>query len=449
MIKELTLDDNNDGVLDRTLQFKYDAFNNRVKKIEISAISTIITYYIRNVSGELISIYEDNGSTVLRKATCTSQGIDYAEEHLSSGGVYKRIIGSKAFELKDQLGNVRLVINDCKEPSSTTAFAVNVIQQADYYSFGSLLYGRNNTADYTFGFNGKERDDEILGANNCYDFGSRIYDARIARFLSLDRYSQKFPHEGNYNFASNKPINAIDINGDSTYLVMYGASYLNFTQKGKSHDVGSGFKRSAEALKRKIENSSGFDQNRDQVVLVYAPSAYRFREAVNQEYESGKIASLTVFSHGYAYSETNGTNTGGASLGGEMPGELRPDGTTVSEGDAYSQLNDYDLRELNGNTVLSLDADNFESSARATFYGCWIGGGAKWSSEDIKSYAFGQRVANNLGITVYAFTGSGMFKTDGAGKNIYDGTMIRAEDRYNQKTKLSTFKSNEDPVTPK
>lgn len=53
--------------------------------------------------------------------------------------------------------------------------------------FGSLISDRSWTAtgrNYRHGFNGKEKDFET--ANDDYDFGARIYDGRLARWLSLD-----------------------------------------------------------------------------------------------------------------------------------------------------------------------------------------------------------------------------------------------------------------------
>ncbi len=39
---------------------------------------------------------------------------------------------------------------------------------------------------YRYGFNGKESDDEIKGEGNQQDYGMRIYDTRLGRFLSVD-----------------------------------------------------------------------------------------------------------------------------------------------------------------------------------------------------------------------------------------------------------------------
>ncbi|MEO6302500.1 MAG: RHS repeat-associated core domain-containing protein, partial [Bacteroidia bacterium] len=60
--------------------------------------------------------------------------------------------------------------------------------------------------EYRYGFNGQEKDDEIEGKGNSYDFGDRIYDARICRWLSLDPMMKKYAGLTPYNFTFNNPI---------------------------------------------------------------------------------------------------------------------------------------------------------------------------------------------------------------------------------------------------
>jgi len=45
------------------------------------------------------------------------------------------------------------------------------------------------------------------------DYGMRIYDATLGRFLSVDPISNKYPMLTPYQFASNKPITSIDLDG--------------------------------------------------------------------------------------------------------------------------------------------------------------------------------------------------------------------------------------------
>ncbi|OFY83915.1 MAG: hypothetical protein A3F72_07920 [Bacteroidetes bacterium RIFCSPLOWO2_12_FULL_35_15] len=75
--------------------------------------------------------------------------------------------------------------------------------------------GRNFTSanGYRYGYNGKEKDDEVKGAGNSYNYGFRIYDPRIGRFLSVDPLSNNFAYYTPYQYAGNKPIAYIDLDG--------------------------------------------------------------------------------------------------------------------------------------------------------------------------------------------------------------------------------------------
>lgn len=80
--------------------------------------------------------------------------------------------------------------------------------------FGSPMDGRTFSSDkYRFGFNGKEKDDEIQGDGNACDFGSRIYDSRLGRWLSLDPEMSKYPAISPYAFSLNSPLMFNDPDG--------------------------------------------------------------------------------------------------------------------------------------------------------------------------------------------------------------------------------------------
>src|SRR5687768_13237003 len=84
----------------------------------------------------------------------------------------------------------------------------------NHYSFGMLMPGRTYTSvGYRAGFNGKESDNEVSGSGNQYDYGFRIYNPRLGRFLSVDPLSKSFPWWTPYQFAGNMPIAAIDLDG--------------------------------------------------------------------------------------------------------------------------------------------------------------------------------------------------------------------------------------------
>jgi len=67
--------------------------------------------------------------------------------------------------------------------------------------------------DYRYGFNGKEKDDEVKGEGNHFDYGMRNYDSRLGRFFSIDPLSPLFSFLTPYQFASNRPIDGNDLDG--------------------------------------------------------------------------------------------------------------------------------------------------------------------------------------------------------------------------------------------
>jgi RHS repeat-associated protein len=67
---------------------------------------------------------------------------------------------------------------------------------------------------YRYGFNGKENDNEVKGVEGSQqDYGMRIYDPRIGRFLSVDPITSYYPWYTPYQFAGNKPISHVDLDG--------------------------------------------------------------------------------------------------------------------------------------------------------------------------------------------------------------------------------------------
>jgi RHS repeat-associated protein len=70
------------------------------------------------------------------------------------------------------------------------------------------------TTGYRYGFNGKENDNEVKGEGNQQDYGMRIFDPRLGKFLSVDKLTSKYPELTPYQFASNRPIDGSDLDGN-------------------------------------------------------------------------------------------------------------------------------------------------------------------------------------------------------------------------------------------
>ena len=85
---------------------------------------------------------------------------------------------------------------------------------SNYYPFGSTLPTRSwsdVSRTYRYGFNSKEKDFET--ANDAYDFGARIYDGRLGRWLSVDPYSIEYVSFSSYCYTANSPITFYDYSG--------------------------------------------------------------------------------------------------------------------------------------------------------------------------------------------------------------------------------------------
>jgi RHS repeat-associated protein len=81
--------------------------------------------------------------------------------------------------------------------------------------------GKGGAGIYRYGFNGMEKDDEVKGSGNSYDFGARIYDPRVGRFLSLDPHQKKYTDLSPYIYAELNPIAKVDVDGKYALFVHF------------------------------------------------------------------------------------------------------------------------------------------------------------------------------------------------------------------------------------
>ena len=122
--------------------------------------------------------------------------------------------------MSNHLGHVLVTISDRKiqvsdngQPATVSYYTADVVNATDYYPGGMQQPGRVfNSSSYRYGFNGKENDPEI----KTQDYGFRIYDYRLAKFLSVDPLTKEYPELTPYQFASNTPIKAVDLDGLET-----------------------------------------------------------------------------------------------------------------------------------------------------------------------------------------------------------------------------------------
>jgi len=100
---------------------------------------------------------------------------------------------------------------------------------------------------YRYGFNGKEKDQSGEFGLTSYDYGFRIYNPAIAKFLSVDPLTASYPWYTPYQFAGNKPIMASDLDGLEEKIEIYGPNdnvpnIISVEQEGGINTIENFFK---------------------------------------------------------------------------------------------------------------------------------------------------------------------------------------------------------------
>ncbi|MBK9421757.1 MAG: hypothetical protein IPN44_12020 [Flavobacteriales bacterium] len=225
------------------MSFGYGADGQRITKtVGDPTAGGYREYYLRDAQGNIMATYRytNNGTTSLKVTDRPIYGskrigsytrpMEIAWEAIPTYYVnYVQPMNTRLlhYELNDHLGNVTAVVtghlangNDAGSP-----WQADLKTAQGYEAGGSLLPGRNySSSSYAYGFNGMRKDDEVYGATGTsYDFGARMYDPRIMRWMSLDPLAAQSPDKSPYNFVSNNPISRVDKDGriDFEYTVSY------------------------------------------------------------------------------------------------------------------------------------------------------------------------------------------------------------------------------------
>ncbi|MBN8687302.1 MAG: hypothetical protein J0M10_09795 [Chitinophagales bacterium] len=220
-----------------TIEYEYDATGNRIyKKVSTGgSVGTIKhTFYVRDASGNTMAVYNRTDAAAVQWAEQHLYGSSRLGMYLPNMAVPASApvptagssladgvdLGKVNYELNNHLGNVLVTISDKKiqtQNGSTGTvhyFTADVQTATDYYPFGMAMPGRKYEpqSGYRYGFNGKEKDKD-MNSLTAYDYGFRIYNPAIGKFLSLDPLQKKFPALAPYNFSGDNPCATIDIDG--------------------------------------------------------------------------------------------------------------------------------------------------------------------------------------------------------------------------------------------
>ncbi|TNE54018.1 MAG: hypothetical protein EP338_09000 [Bacteroidetes bacterium] len=223
----------NVGGTEKILRFQYDAMGNRIAKHVYSNTDMLekSTYYILDAQGNTMNVYEydvNGGSATFQLAErhlygSDRLGINKRSVNLLSvptpNGIATLTAGDKFYEMKNHLGNVLTVVQDKQDlvesGGNVTGYLTHIASSTDYSPFGVVLDGRNFTtnSNYRYGFQNQERDDEIKGEGNSWNYKYRMHDPRLGRFFAIDPLTSQYPSISPYQFSNNRPIDRIELEG--------------------------------------------------------------------------------------------------------------------------------------------------------------------------------------------------------------------------------------------
>ena len=167
-----------------SISYLYDAAGRKLRTVHVLEGDSVTTDYCGNV------VYENGVPQIL----------------LTEVGYVSLTDSKYHYYLKDHQGNNRVVVDE-----EGTVEEVN-----DYYAFGGLMSTSSRQSVQPYKYNGKELDRK--GGLDWYDYGARMYDAALGRFMKTDRFSEKYVSLSPYQYGANNPVNNIDVNGDSLLL---------------------------------------------------------------------------------------------------------------------------------------------------------------------------------------------------------------------------------------
>lgn len=186
-----------------------------------TTLTTQKNEYVYTAAGQKLRQRPSSGNSLLYFGNIiysldgTANGITLQYILTSEGRVVKPT-GSFVYEyhIKDHLGNTRIAF----EASGTTAL---IKQQDDYYPFGMLHSPQAALNDNKYLYNGKELQD-YMGLN-WLDYGARMYDAQLGRWMVLDKLAEKYISMSPYHYALNNPLKFVDPDGNGAEITIDGS----------------------------------------------------------------------------------------------------------------------------------------------------------------------------------------------------------------------------------
>ncbi|MGD1845483.1 MAG: RHS repeat domain-containing protein [Salibacteraceae bacterium] len=133
--------------------------------------------------------------------------------------------GNYAFHLQPAGTTAVLLIQSTSGKKQSRSICLDNLHLESVTQQTTTMTYKEPVNDYRYAFNGEEKDDDWKGLGNSYDYGARMHDPRLGRWLSIDPLAEDYPMFSTYHFTANSPIMMIDEEGKDIWLSYRGIKF--------------------------------------------------------------------------------------------------------------------------------------------------------------------------------------------------------------------------------
>ena len=224
----LTYDANGNQLKETTSRFHYWDHADLLRYFEVRAgtgAPSVWAHYFYDSAGTRVKkmVSKLVGGGIMHEVTVYIDGV-FEETYVQTNGTIdpgRHYNTLHVMDGRSRIATIRIG-NDAEDPTPAVKFNLEdhlrtssvvldqyggLINREEYYPFGDTCFGA--FAKKRYRYVGKEKDNE----SGLYYYGARYYAGWMCRFISVDPLAASYAHLNPYNYAGNKPIGDLDIDG--------------------------------------------------------------------------------------------------------------------------------------------------------------------------------------------------------------------------------------------